>query len=341
MPRSYKKEPSNRKFKAAIIGCGNIAGGYDPPPPLEWSMTHAGGYLLCPNTELIATADIDEKNLRAFGKKWGVKKLYLDYKELLEKEKVDILSICLPTEYHYKAFKDASNYDISAFFVEKPLSYDLEEAKELVKISRGKVVAVNYFRRWNPSFGKLKRKIAEDRYGEIMKIQVYYTKGVIHNASHGIDLLRYLIGEPNGGKCISEVPLNVKDYPADFCLSFEKDMPAYFINLPDSEYNVFEIDFFTSKGRILVRQRGQEIVSFEKVMEPFYKEFDIIQEKKAEESEWRNCTTRAITEIVNCLVYGGSPSCTLEDGIRDLEISRKVLESGRNKSKAFRLSESK
>ena len=330
----------NRKLRAAIIGCGNIAGGYDPPPPLEWSITHAGGYLLCPDTELIAAADLDEETLYDFGEKWGVKKLYTDHQELLEKEEIDILSICVPTEHHYQVFKDALNHGINAIFLEKPLSYKLEEAKELAETTKGKVVAVNYFRRWNPSFTKLKQEITEGKHGKITKIGVYYTKGVIHNASHGIDLLRYLIGEPTSGGCISEVPPDSVDYEADFYLDFSRDTRAYFINAEDCSYNIFEFDFITEHGRFSLMQRGQQIARFETVQDPFIRELNIIKEGRVEETEWRNCTTRAIMDIVNCLLHRGSPSCTMEDGLRDLEISLAVLESGRNNSGVFTLQES-
>jgi predicted dehydrogenase len=327
----------NKKFKAAIIGCGDIAGGYDPPPPLEWSMTHAGGYLLCPDTELIAAADIDKKNLYEFGNKWGVKKLYQDYQEMLQKEEIDILSICVPTEHHHQVCKNAIHHGIKAIFMEKPLSYKLEEAKELAEISKGKTVAVNYFRRWNPTFDKLKQEIADGTNGKLVFIRVYYTKGVLHNASHGIDLLRYLVGEPRGGRCISEVPPDVEDYPADFYLQFGGDIQAYFLNIENAQYNIFEIDLLSEKGRILISQRGQQIVRFKIVQEPFYKTFDIIKEIPVEETEWRNCTTRAVTEIVDCFIRRGNTSCTMEDGLRDLEICLAVLDSGRNNSRLFEL----
>jgi predicted dehydrogenase len=341
MQELFKNEPlnkkPNKKIRAAIIGCGNIAGGYDPPPPLEWSVTHAGGYLLCPDTELIAAADRDEKALLDFGSKWSVNKLYADYRELLEEEKVDILSICLPTEYHYRVFKDALNYDIDAFFIEKPLSYNFEEAEELIKISEGKVAAVNYFRRWNPSFGRLKQEFGEGRYGRIVKAQVFYTKGVIHNASHAIDLLRYLVGEPSGGRCISEIPAGAEDGEADFYLDFNGDTRVYFVNTQGCGYNIFEIDILAERGRVSIKQRGQQIERFDVIEEPFYKKFDIIEEEMVEETEWRNCTTRAITEIVNCRLHGGSPSCTMVDGVRALEISLVVVESGRSDCQAFQL----
>ena len=148
--------------------------------------------------------------------------------------------------YKSQLFKDtpyAMNYNINAFWMEKPLCFKLEEGRELVEMAREKTVAINYFRRWNASFDRLKREIAENGYGKILKIKTYYTKEVIHNASHGIDLLRYLIGEPVGGKCISPVPPETKDYQADFYLNFDGNVQAFFIGIPDCKYTIFEIDF--------------------------------------------------------------------------------------------------
>lgn len=337
MPKSSKSGPLNKRLKAAIIGCGNIAGGYDQPPPLAWSLTHAGGYYLCPDTELVAAADIDQGTLSAFGKKWGIARLYTDYRELLVKEKLDILSICLPTEMHYQAFKEALSSDIRAFIVEKPLSYRMEEAKELAALAEGKPVAVDYFRRWNPSFIKLKKEISDGQYGKIVKINAYYTKGLVHNASHGIDLLRYLIGEPGGGRCLSQIPLDAEDYPADFYLDFGEDIQAHFQVVPSCEYNIYEIDLLAARGRVLIAQRGQQIVRFEMVPESYYRKFNIIREKAVEETEWRNCILRAVEDVVQCLYHGGTPSCSIADGLRDLEISLALLESGRNNCRPFKL----
>jgi len=65
-------------FKCAIIGCGNIGGGYDKKIPKEWSITHAGAYHICPETKLITAADKSIEALEKFGKKWRIDKLYKD-----------------------------------------------------------------------------------------------------------------------------------------------------------------------------------------------------------------------------------------------------------------------
>ena len=84
-------------YKCAIIGCGKIAGDYEKAIPTSWSFTHAGAYHLCPETNLIAVADTDPEVLKRFGEKWGVEKLYGDYREMIDNEEIDIVSLCLPT----------------------------------------------------------------------------------------------------------------------------------------------------------------------------------------------------------------------------------------------------
>lgn len=317
-----------KRYKAAIIGCGLIGGGYDPEPNVNWSATHAGAYKLCSEVELVAVADKDKKILKDFGQKWGVKRLYTDYKKLLENEEVDILSICLPTELHYASFMAACSYGIKAFFLEKPITYDYKDALKMVQETRSRIVAVNYFRRWNLSLRKLKDEIQDGKYGRVRKINVYYTKGIINNGSHAVDLLRWFIGEPIRGRALSNFSSYAKDYPIDFYLDFKDSVRAYFINVKGN-YNVFEIDFLTDESRIIIGQRGQEVLYFRCCLEPYYKKFNILRLNKTAQTHWRDCMKRAVRDILTCLRYGGKPACTIEDGLRDLEICQAILKSSR------------
>lgn len=215
-------------FKAAIIGCGNIAGGYDKKVPDSWSFTHAGAYHLCPDTALIAVADTSPEALKIFSDKWKVNKLYEDYREMLGTEEINIVSLCLPTEKHFEAFKYACEKDIPAIFCEKPLSYDLKEAKEMVKLSNKRVVSVNYFRRWNPSLDQLRKEIINGVYGNIVNITVRYTKGIYVNSSHLLDLIRWFLGEPEKIQLIKIYDNNKDDPGVDYVVTFKNRITSYF-----------------------------------------------------------------------------------------------------------------
>jgi len=318
-------------FKSAIIGCGRIAGGYDPLIPLEWSATHAGAYHLCPDTKLIAVADPNPEALKAFQQKWGIDRGYFDYREMLEKENPDIVSLCLPTEHHYKAFEAVTERNIKAIFCEKPLSYDLGEAKSIVEMGRDRIVAVNYFRRWNPTLISLAQGIKKKDFGKVVSVTVRYTKGLFVNGSHLVDLMRWFFGEPSNINTFRIASDDILDSGIDFSLQFDDGVTIYYINIPEPPYVFIDVDILAERGRIVIGQRGQKLTRYPVIREPHYDLFDIIGNCREQETEWRNCVTRAVQEIAGCLKYGGKTSCTLMDGFRAIEICQQVF-AGTDKS---------
>ena len=87
-----------KKYRAAIVGLGRIATMIDDEvvgsPYLLLPMSHMGSYEAVEEVEFAGGADPYEEQREAFGRKHGVTNLYSDYKEMLEKERPDIVSIC-------------------------------------------------------------------------------------------------------------------------------------------------------------------------------------------------------------------------------------------------------
>ncbi len=137
-----------KKYSAAIIGCGNVAGMYGDMSEKN-IQCHAQAYQNNSRTELKAVYDPDIDSLESFCEKWGVDKGYASLKEMIDTECPEIISICSPTKVHFKHFEFVAGLPIKGIFAEKPLSNDLKEAKQIVEMTKDMVVAVNYFRRWN------------------------------------------------------------------------------------------------------------------------------------------------------------------------------------------------
>ena len=312
-------------YKAAIIGCGNIAGGYDKKIPDKWTLTHAGAYHLCPDTILHAVADSNLNVLKKFQEKWHVKHGYVDYNEMLEKESIDILSICLPTEYHFEALQVAANQDIKAIFCEKPLSHDLDKAHRMVELSRGRIVLVNYFRRWNTTLGDIADDIKNGIIERKINITLRYTKGLLGNGSHLVDLVRWFFGEPEEIHFLRNAFYDPIDPGVDFLMKFDGGTIAHFINVPEVDYVFIDVDILTDNSRIIIEQRGQKIQKFSKVKEPYYS-FNILENNHKKETEWQYCMTKAVQEIVDHLKNGkGQITCSANDGLRALEICHTIL----------------
>lgn len=313
-------------YRAAIIGCGRIAGGYDRAPGGDWTVTHAGAYRACPSTELVAAADTDPAALAGFAACWGLKAQYSDYRRMLALEQPDVVSLCLPPEGHLEAFQAACEAGVRAIFLEKPVAANLAEAQKMPDLAAGRPVAVNYFRRWNPSFEELKKELERGLYGRPLRATVHYVKDVDGNASHFVDLLRWFFGEPEAVRHIRLFDGAGAGTSADFEIAFPEGILATFLHVPAVKYVLHEVDIFTAKARVIIGQRGQIIRRHELVEEPHSGLFQILDSTgDVRETEWRNCTLRAVEELVGCLEGRGTPSCRLDDGIQALRICDRVL----------------
>ncbi len=312
-------------YKTAIIGCGNIAGGYDPHVPSTWSATHAGAYHLCKKTSLFAVADSDSIQLENFQKKWGIAKGYTDYREMIENEKIDILSICAPTDLHFDIFNRAIDAKIKALYLEKPLSNDIDEAIKMVELGEHTIVSVNYFRRWNTTLADIVSKVKKNAFGKGAFATVHYNKGLLLNGSHFIDLMCWMWGEPVSVEFIKTVVDDSVDPAVDFRLEFKENVTVYFLNVPTISYNFAQIDILFDKKRMTIGQRGQQLSTYPMIKEPHYQQFEILGAPDEIETDWRNCTTRAVEEITGAISNKTTVSCTLKDGLNVLQICQDIL----------------
>ena len=69
--------------RIAIIGTGLI------------SQRHMRTWSKIPGAKVVAGCDIDDAVLQAWGQKWGVSELYHDYRELLARDDIDAVDVCL------------------------------------------------------------------------------------------------------------------------------------------------------------------------------------------------------------------------------------------------------
>lgn len=155
--------------------------------------------------ELVAVADVNLGKAREIGNKYGVK-TYTNYKDLINKEEVEAVSIVVPTLMHKKVALDFIKAGTHCL-IEKPIAANLEDAREMIKeAERNNVkLAVGHIERFNPAVTKLKEIIDEGILGELIIIStrrvgpfVSRIKDVgiiVDSATHDIDVARYLIGK--------------------------------------------------------------------------------------------------------------------------------------------------
>jgi predicted dehydrogenase len=87
--------------------------------------------------------------------------------ELLNK--VDAVSICVPTENHFKVAKKVIDNNVPCL-IEKPLTSTIREGKDLLeRITRTSIVAIGHIERFNPIVEEINKIIHNVRYCEIKR----------------------------------------------------------------------------------------------------------------------------------------------------------------------------
>ena len=189
--------------------------------------------------ELIICSN-DEKTCRELGKSYGCR-YYVNYEEMFEKEKIDIVSVCLPTSLHFAAVTSALKRGISVL-CEKPFASSESEANEMLKLSKesGALLMVAHCLRFTKPCEYLKRCVRDGRFGKLKQLKTYresvrsdwsvgnwlnnYTAsgGVVRDLNvHNTDLIVGVLGAPRrvytvGGNTVSHT---IYDYGTDVAVS--------------------------------------------------------------------------------------------------------------------------
>lgn len=324
-------------LRSAIIGCGQIAGGYDDHSPDDVVLTHAKAYQRHATTELVAVCDVDSSRAAAFARRWSVPATYTDVTTLLREVQPDIVSICTPDRTHGAILRESLMAKPRAIWCEKPLTVDVEEGRSLAEESekRGIPVAVNYSRRWDSRtqwLGEQLRSVAQSVRGV-----VFYGKGLRHNGSHAIDLLLQWFGS------VAEVQVldRAIDYAADdptisAHLTFESGAQIHLVGWNESFFTIWEMDFLTSAGRYRLLEAGRVVEHAALREDPHFPGY-VELEPRAERwvTDLHQLPLRALENIVETVVNHAPLRSSARSAVNVLEICNSIIErSERLESKA-------
>ena len=250
-------------YRAAIVGCGRIADTIEDEIESApgWQLlpfSHAGAYQRSPRTQLVAAADPNLERRASLGRRRGVSEehLYADYREMLRKERPDVVSVCVPTRFHAEvALAVAASESVKAIFLEKPIAQSLADADRLIAAfeARNLAVAVNHTRTWDPHYATVRRLIAEGAIGRPHSLMCHGREGALFGGTHLFDLLRSLLDREPEWVVGELVPGRTFDPGARGVISFGEDVRAY-VNIAEDDPVGFEIDVVGTEGRIRAGQ---------------------------------------------------------------------------------------
>jgi predicted dehydrogenase len=171
----------------------------------------------------------------------------------------DVVSICTPTANHAEALERLLAGPQKLVFCEKPLTNDLAAAEALVSRYRvaNKHLAVDFTRRWDPAMGALKAKLDARSTGDVQFAVAHYTKGILHNGSHMIDLLQMLLGPLSLLGGVSARPVDTPhDLSVDAVLASDSGVRIHLIAADANNFDLFELHLVTQQARFSVIESG-------------------------------------------------------------------------------------
>lgn len=335
-------------YKVGIIGLGQIAYSIDKDPNRKIIWPHMKAYQNTKNVKITAICGNSDLDLvRRIQKDENIEKGYIDYNKMLEENDFDIVSICTPIELHYDIAKKCIESGVKAVFCEKSLAYTIEEAKEILELSKkhNTVFAVNYILRWDNINKEIKRLITEENaIGKIYTIVGYGATALHTSASHIIDLMLYFT-DSKPQYVIGEKQLDfvrdvhgVNDYGACGMIKFESGAIGFIKGVSTSPFKyMLEIDIMGENGRIRLFNNGNnfELYQYKKLSNneagSNYEALTLIKEYKEENKNERMLD--AVDDIIKCLENGGEPISNAATALESVKIIENLKLSSDTKSK--------
>ena len=231
-----------KMLKIGIIGSGGIA-----------QSCHMPGYEAVPDLcEMVAVCDANPDTAKQAAEKFGVGKVYHDYRELIADPEIDAVSVATPNALHLDPTVMALNAG-KHVLCEKPLAMNADEAKQMVRAAHanGKILQVGLQMRFGGPMKFMRDFIANGHMGDIYyaRAQALRRRGV---PGWGV----FIDKEKQGGGPLIDIGVHILDatlhlmgYPKPLCASamtFDKlgKNPDLWNGMGDYDRSKFTVEDF-------------------------------------------------------------------------------------------------
>lgn len=159
---------------------------------------HARGYAAVEGCELVACADIVDENARAFAETFGVpaRGVYLDHREMLQKERLDVVSVCTWMSLHERMVLDCVAAGVKAIHCEKPMASTWGGARRMAEAASnaGVQLTFNHQRRYGAPYTVAKALIDAGEIGAIVRFESEFGN-IYDTGTHFIDMMSFFLGD--------------------------------------------------------------------------------------------------------------------------------------------------
>jgi predicted dehydrogenase len=341
---------SSRPYRAAIIGLGRMGSTFDDEkaPFSRWGPPHAHAacYRAVEGVELVAGADPYPSQREAFARKWDVDPghVYADYREMLARERPDVVSVCTSARPRAAITADVvaagggAATGVKAVWVEKPMAISLAEADAMVDACRaaGVPLAIGASRCWDATYNRMRELIDAGHIGRVLNVTGFGRCALSHNGSHLLTLVTYLAGGP-AARCrwvfgqmeSDDRAAGDDDLSGNGMLQFEDGVQA-FVRTTDCGAADWDFEVTGTEGRLRGVNDAEEV--------EFWRLAPALLPGRRREPARHlfpkpygaaSANARTLQDLLRAIEGGGEPLCNGEAGRQALEIAIALRESHR------------
>ena len=314
------------KYRAGVVGCKGIGS------------THTSGFVGT-DVEVVAGCDIVPATLDEYADRWksnwsNIAK-YTDYKEMLAKENLDIVTVATSDHRHADIVVESANAGVRGIFCEKPMATGVEDGARMLEAceKNNTILSIDHTRRWQPLWRKANEIVTGGAIGSVQYI--IGTLGgprsmLFRNGTHLIDTICYF-AQSNPAWVFAELQKGYEDYweykgdgghnpdtepAASGYIHFENEVRGYYVGCKNSPGGL-RLEIVGTDGYILINDQKGEI----------YKGDNI---EAIQPDSWPVVGIPAgILELVELLDKGGEPISPGWEAMKTVEIMIGFLESQR------------
>jgi len=307
-------------------------------------LNHARVYADMEEVQLLAVADSNAEIAQKVAKKYNAK-AYADFRNLLDDETIEAVSIAVPTSMH-KEVALAALQKKKHVLLEKPIALTEQEAQEIIACSiQNKVkLMIGHIERFNPAVRELKRRLHRGDLGQIYKIDVQRIGpfpvritdvGVITDLSvHDLDIISYLFGhEPV--RLYAETQQRLHPHHEDSVtalISYHNQALAVLNINYLSPTKTRQLKVFGKRGMFEVNYLTQDLYFYEN--------------KAFGSDDWNSVSQGDMTlinlpkkeplqveieEFIQCILQDTEPPVTGEQGLQILKLAHLLFQSAQEK----------
>lgn len=327
------------KLRAAVIGAGAIA-----------QHCHLPGYQRHPDVEIAAIAEIDAARGRQAAERFGAGCVYGDYREMLDKVKPDMVSVCTPNYLHHEMATEVARRGI-ALLLEKPVATSLAQALQIRQAVQagGAPCMVGFTHRFLDGNIRARDIILEGRIGQPFMIRVrfahrgpqpgwamsdwFYRRdksgggAMLDMGIHAMDLCHYLLGPIEavfGLVGTLRKPIEVDDN-AVVGLKFANGRAFGYIEVGWTSRPGFTgVEIYGDEGTILVDYgRGVELILGSAAPDGTAGDSRQMLDVQATAGGW----TREMEAFINCVRDRKPLPITIDDGVAATAVADAIRQS--------------